>query len=294
MVDQEWFEKNGKPVNVYVPVKDTNAALLALGKGYAAKFRIPKMAVTGSNGKTTTKDMIVRVLSQVGPHPGHPGQLQQPRGRAAHPVRAQEGPQVRRHRDGHQPSRRNPGPLRMRPAHRRRDHQYRRQPPGAFRQPGEGAGREADHHRRHPGQGRAHPQRGRPPAVGGARPASRYKLLTYGIDRGQVRPDDLAFGAGRLRQLPHRPHPVPASACRAATTCTTPWPPSPWASITASPRPASPRPWRDSRASKNRLQVKRLSGHHRHRRLLQRQPVLDQDPPWPPWAPSRSRAAASP
>lgn len=66
VVDQEWLNQNGKPVNVYVPVKDTNAALLALGRAYAAKFRIPKIAVTGSNGKTTTKDMIVRVLSQAG------------------------------------------------------------------------------------------------------------------------------------------------------------------------------------------------------------------------------------
>src|SRR5688572_4285809 len=67
VVDQEWLKQNGTPVNVYVPVEDTNAALLALGKAYAAKFRIPKVAITGSNGKTTTKDMISRVLSQSGP-----------------------------------------------------------------------------------------------------------------------------------------------------------------------------------------------------------------------------------
>jgi UDP-N-acetylmuramoyl-tripeptide--D-alanyl-D-alanine ligase len=54
-------------VNVYIPVKDTNLALLELAREYAARFRIPKIAVTGSNGKTTTKDMIARVLAKVGP-----------------------------------------------------------------------------------------------------------------------------------------------------------------------------------------------------------------------------------
>ncbi|MDQ3000924.1 MAG: UDP-N-acetylmuramoyl-tripeptide--D-alanyl-D-alanine ligase [Fibrobacterota bacterium] len=67
VVDEQWLLENGKPVNVYIPVKDTNLALLDLARSYAAKFRIPKIAVTGSNGKTTTKDMIARVLSKVGP-----------------------------------------------------------------------------------------------------------------------------------------------------------------------------------------------------------------------------------
>ncbi|MDB5102817.1 MAG: UDP-N-acetylmuramoylalanyl-D-glutamyl-2,6-diaminopimelate/D-alanyl-D-alanyl ligase [Fibrobacteres bacterium] len=67
VVDEKWLLENGKPVNVYIPVKDTNLALLDLARGYAAKFRIPKVAVTGSNGKTTTKDMIARVLAKVGP-----------------------------------------------------------------------------------------------------------------------------------------------------------------------------------------------------------------------------------
>ena len=73
VVDADWLEKNGRPVNVYMPVKDTNAALLSLAQGYAGKFRIPKIAVTGSNGKTTTKDMIVRVLSLAGPVLGTQG-----------------------------------------------------------------------------------------------------------------------------------------------------------------------------------------------------------------------------
>jgi UDP-N-acetylmuramoyl-tripeptide--D-alanyl-D-alanine ligase len=67
VVDEQWLKQNGKPVNVYVPVGDTNGALLRLAREYAAKFRIPKIAVTGSNGKTTTKDMISQVLAKVGP-----------------------------------------------------------------------------------------------------------------------------------------------------------------------------------------------------------------------------------
>jgi UDP-N-acetylmuramoyl-tripeptide--D-alanyl-D-alanine ligase len=67
VVNEKWLLENGKPVNVYIPVKDTNLALLDLARAYATKFRIPKIAVTGSNGKTTTKDMIARVLAKVGP-----------------------------------------------------------------------------------------------------------------------------------------------------------------------------------------------------------------------------------
>ena len=67
VVDESWLQGNAIPVNVYVPVKDTNQALLDLARAYAAKFRIPKVAVTGSNGKTTTKDMITRVLAKAGP-----------------------------------------------------------------------------------------------------------------------------------------------------------------------------------------------------------------------------------
>jgi UDP-N-acetylmuramoyl-tripeptide--D-alanyl-D-alanine ligase len=67
VVDESWMQGNAIPVNVYVPVKDTNQALLDLARAYAAKFRIPKVAVTGSNGKTTTKDMIAQVLAKTGP-----------------------------------------------------------------------------------------------------------------------------------------------------------------------------------------------------------------------------------
>ncbi len=66
VVEKEWLERNGKPARVYVPVGDTQEALTALARGYAARFRIPKVGVTGSNGKTTTKDMIAAVLRRAG------------------------------------------------------------------------------------------------------------------------------------------------------------------------------------------------------------------------------------
>ena len=45
-------------------VEDTRKALLALAGGYRNMFDIPVCAVTGSVGKTTTKDIIAAVLSQ--------------------------------------------------------------------------------------------------------------------------------------------------------------------------------------------------------------------------------------
>ena len=46
----------------YIQVKDTQKALRDLAKYYKQKFQIPFIAVTGSVGKTTTKDMIAAVL----------------------------------------------------------------------------------------------------------------------------------------------------------------------------------------------------------------------------------------
>jgi len=51
------------PVKVHVPVVNTNEALLKLARGYQRRFTVRKVAITGSNGKTTTKDMIHAVLS---------------------------------------------------------------------------------------------------------------------------------------------------------------------------------------------------------------------------------------
>lgn len=51
-------------VPVYVPVDDTTAGLLRLARGYQRRFDVRKVAITGSNGKTTTKEMIKLVLGR--------------------------------------------------------------------------------------------------------------------------------------------------------------------------------------------------------------------------------------
>ena len=46
----------------YIQVEDTRLALKLLAKAYRERFRIPVVQITGSVGKTTTKDMIASVL----------------------------------------------------------------------------------------------------------------------------------------------------------------------------------------------------------------------------------------
>jgi len=48
---------------IIIRVKDTTKALQDIARSHRMKFRIPVIAVTGSNGKTTAKEMIWRVLS---------------------------------------------------------------------------------------------------------------------------------------------------------------------------------------------------------------------------------------
>ncbi|MBX2837016.1 MAG: UDP-N-acetylmuramoyl-tripeptide--D-alanyl-D-alanine ligase [Gammaproteobacteria bacterium] len=48
-------------------VKDTRRALTQLAKFWAGVYPVPTVAITGSNGKTTIKEMISAILSKVGP-----------------------------------------------------------------------------------------------------------------------------------------------------------------------------------------------------------------------------------
>lgn len=48
-------------------VPDTLAALGALARFHRRRFKIPVVAVTGSNGKTTTKEMVAAILATRGP-----------------------------------------------------------------------------------------------------------------------------------------------------------------------------------------------------------------------------------
>ena len=52
------------PGKLYIQVADTRLALKALAAWYRDKFDLPVVQVTGSAGKTTTKEMIASVLSQ--------------------------------------------------------------------------------------------------------------------------------------------------------------------------------------------------------------------------------------
>ena len=49
---------------IAIKVKDSNAALQDIARHHRLKFNIPVIAVTGSNGKTTVKEMIACILSR--------------------------------------------------------------------------------------------------------------------------------------------------------------------------------------------------------------------------------------
>ena len=53
-----------RPDKSYIKVADTRLALKDLARHYREKFAIPVVQITGSVGKTTTKDMIAAVLAQ--------------------------------------------------------------------------------------------------------------------------------------------------------------------------------------------------------------------------------------
>ncbi len=66
VVDRKWMHRNRKLAGKLplVAVDDTTAALGDLARIYRRKFDFPVIAVGGSNGKTTTKEMIARVLGR--------------------------------------------------------------------------------------------------------------------------------------------------------------------------------------------------------------------------------------
>jgi len=50
-----------------LPVENTLTALQEMAYGHRRKFTVPVVGITGSNGKTTTKDMLAGILRQQGP-----------------------------------------------------------------------------------------------------------------------------------------------------------------------------------------------------------------------------------
>ncbi len=70
LVEQSVLENNFKSLgglkNI-VPVEDTLFALQEMALVHRKKFSIPVVGITGSNGKTTTKEMLAGILKQKGP-----------------------------------------------------------------------------------------------------------------------------------------------------------------------------------------------------------------------------------
>lgn len=66
VVNENWYLKNKNKFknNTFAVVKDTSLSLGELAKIHLKKFTIPVLFIGGSNGKTTTKDLIAEVLSR--------------------------------------------------------------------------------------------------------------------------------------------------------------------------------------------------------------------------------------
>lgn len=64
LVDRVWIEQQGKSLGAgtYLVVTDTRLALGALAAYWRRKFTMPLIGVTGSNGKTTVKEMCAAIL----------------------------------------------------------------------------------------------------------------------------------------------------------------------------------------------------------------------------------------
>lgn len=68
LAEESWLETHTPPAAAScVAVKDTLRALGDLAAAYRQRFHIPTIGVTGSNGKTTVKEMLGTILEQTGP-----------------------------------------------------------------------------------------------------------------------------------------------------------------------------------------------------------------------------------
>lgn len=76
LVEESWLSENSPPADTCtIAVTDSTEALGALARGHREQFQGPVVAVTGSNGKTTTKELIHSILSVSGPCLKNPGNL---------------------------------------------------------------------------------------------------------------------------------------------------------------------------------------------------------------------------
>lgn len=61
VVEKRWAEENHPSPLPVIPVENTRAALGTLASYWRQKFAIPLVAITGSNGKTTVKEMLTSI-----------------------------------------------------------------------------------------------------------------------------------------------------------------------------------------------------------------------------------------
>ncbi len=65
VICRSWYEEaGGRPLGPVIVAEDSEAAMGDLARVYRKRFNIPVVAITGSNGKTTTKDMTAAVLAK--------------------------------------------------------------------------------------------------------------------------------------------------------------------------------------------------------------------------------------
>jgi len=64
-VCEKWYSVNGQsyPRGSFIVVEDTLVALQLLAKSHRKRFRLPVIGLTGSNGKTSTKELLAAALN---------------------------------------------------------------------------------------------------------------------------------------------------------------------------------------------------------------------------------------
>ena len=75
LVQMDWVQKNRQPGISLILVENTRLALGRLAAYWRRRFQIPLVAVTGSNGKTTVKEMIASILHMLLLRQGRAGQM---------------------------------------------------------------------------------------------------------------------------------------------------------------------------------------------------------------------------
>ncbi|AYH45286.1 UDP-N-acetylmuramoyl-tripeptide--D-alanyl-D-alanine ligase [Azoarcus sp. DN11] len=72
MVDEDWEHTHGDLEVPRAVVGDTRRALGALAAHWRSRFDIPLIGITGSNGKTTVKEMCAAIMRAQSRHDGYP------------------------------------------------------------------------------------------------------------------------------------------------------------------------------------------------------------------------------